>query len=79
MLTRPEIAPATLEAARAVGLSPSALARRCVSAAFRRAGARLVSFLSSGVYTDGGSSGAPSSAALHNSPVYTPEREAVAR
>lgn len=41
MLTRPEIDPATLAAARAVGLSPSELARRCVRRALRGA---LISF-----------------------------------
>ena len=76
MLTRPEIAPATLAAARAVGLSPSALARRCVSIALRRAGARLASFLSAGVYTDARSAGAPTAASSNNSPVYTPKQEA---
>lgn len=75
MLTRYNIDPATLASARAVGLSPSALARRCVSAAIRRAGRRVMHFLGLGVYTIPEGATADNAARICSRPAYTPRME----
>ena len=75
MLVHAEIDPATAQRAARVGLTPGALASRCVVRAIRTAARRLAGlFFMPGAYTPGKEQGSPSPASLsfaHGA--YTPK------
>lgn len=75
MLARTHADPATLEAARAVGLTPGQLAARCVRVALRSAARRAASLFFGGALTphdDGARAGLSSPARAGGTSLFVP-------